>query len=62
MRYSARDGGDFTLLAEELDALALLALDGQAIRRSLDAQAQLAARARRVSSRQADRSARRFRR
>ncbi len=44
MRYSARDGGDFALLAEELDALPLLELDRAAIRRSLDAQAQLAAR------------------
>lgn len=44
MRYSARDGGDFALLAEELDALTLLELDRTAIRRSLDAQAQLAAR------------------
>ncbi len=43
MRYSARDGRDFVLLTEELDALPLLALDGRAIRRSLDAQAQLAA-------------------
>lgn len=43
MRYSARDGRDFALLAEELDALPLLELDGTAIRRSLDAQAQLAA-------------------
>jgi len=44
MRYSARDGRDFALLAEELDALPLLELDQTAIRRSLDAQAQLAAR------------------
>ena len=43
MRYSARDGRDFALLAEELDALPLLELDRTAIRRSLDAQAQLAA-------------------
>ncbi|MGH2872388.1 MAG: PIN domain-containing protein [Solirubrobacteraceae bacterium] len=44
MRYSARDGSDFVLLAEELDALPLLELDRTAIRRSLEAQAQLAAR------------------
>jgi len=43
MRYSARDGGDFALLAEELDALPLLALDSHAIHRALKAQAQLAA-------------------
>lgn len=43
MRYSARDGQDFALLAEELDALPLLALDAAATRRALDAQAQLAA-------------------
>jgi len=43
MRYSARDGADFALLAEELAALPLLKLDQAAIRRSLDAQAQLAA-------------------
>lgn len=43
MRYSARDGHDFALLAEELDALPLLALDEAAILRALDAQAQLAA-------------------
>lgn len=43
MRYSARDGRDFALLAEELDALTLLALDDVATRRSLEAQAQLAA-------------------
>ncbi len=43
MRYSARDGGDFALLAEELDALPLLALDSHAIHRTLKAQAQLAA-------------------
>jgi predicted nucleic acid-binding protein len=42
MRYSARDGRDFALLAEELDALPLLELDRTAICRSLDAQAQLA--------------------
>lgn len=44
MRYSARDGHDFQLLAEELDALPLLELDTTAIHRSLDAQAQLATR------------------
>jgi predicted nucleic acid-binding protein len=43
MRYSARDGRDFGLLAEELDALPLLMLDPAATRRALDAQAQLAA-------------------
>ncbi len=43
MRYSARDGVDFTLLAEELDAMPLLALEPAAIGRSLEAQAQLAA-------------------
>jgi predicted nucleic acid-binding protein len=43
MRYSARDSDDFALLAEELEALPLLPLDGMAIQRSLDAQAQLAA-------------------
>jgi predicted nucleic acid-binding protein len=43
MRYSARDGSDFKLLAEELDALPLLELDSAAVRRSLNAQAQLAA-------------------
>jgi predicted nucleic acid-binding protein len=50
MRYSARDSEDFALLAEELEALPLLALDGTAIQRALDAQAQLAAD-RRVSHR-----------
>ena len=50
MRYSARDGDDFALLAEELEALPLLALDGTAIQRALDAQAQLAVD-RRVSHR-----------
>ena len=44
MRYSARDGRDFELLAEELDAIPLLELDTTAIHRSLEAQAQLAAR------------------
>jgi predicted nucleic acid-binding protein len=44
MRYSARDSLDFALLAEELDAVPLLELDGAAIRHSLDAQSQLAAR------------------
>jgi predicted nucleic acid-binding protein len=43
MRYSARDSEDFALLAEELEALPLLPLDGAAIQRALDAQAQLAA-------------------
>jgi predicted nucleic acid-binding protein len=43
MRYSARDAKDFALLAEELDALPLLALDRTAIERALQAQAQLAA-------------------
>jgi predicted nucleic acid-binding protein len=43
MRYSARDGADFKLLAEELDAMPLLTLEATAVRRSLDAQAQLAA-------------------
>lgn len=37
MRYSARNGADFNLLAEELDALPLLSLDGVTIRRSLEA-------------------------
>jgi predicted nucleic acid-binding protein len=50
MRYSARNAQDFALLAEELEALPLLALDGTAIQRALDAQAQLAAD-RRVSHR-----------
>jgi predicted nucleic acid-binding protein len=50
MRYSARDSEDFSLLAEELEALPLLALDGRAIQRALDAQGQLAAD-RRVSHR-----------
>ena len=43
MRYSARDATDFKLLAEELDAMPLLSLEASAIRRSLEAQAQLAA-------------------
>ena len=43
MRYSARDGADFRLLAEELDAMPLLPLESTAVRRSLAAQAQLAA-------------------
>ncbi len=43
MRYSAREDKDFTLLAEELESLPLLALDGVAVQRALDAQAQLAA-------------------
>jgi predicted nucleic acid-binding protein len=43
MRYSARDGADFKLLAEELGAVPLLSLEAAAIRRSLEAQAQLAA-------------------
>lgn len=43
MRYSARDGAEFALLAEELDALPLLELDHTAVGRALDAQAQLAA-------------------
>jgi hypothetical protein len=43
MRYSARDARDFRLLAEELDALPLLALDHAATTRALEAQAQLAA-------------------
>lgn len=43
MRYSARDGTDFKLLAEELDALPLLPLEATAVGRSLEAQAQLAA-------------------
>jgi predicted nucleic acid-binding protein len=43
MRYSARDAGDFALLAEELDALPLLELDNAASQRALEAQAQLAA-------------------
>jgi hypothetical protein len=42
MRYSARDGSDFRLLAEELDAMPLLPLEPTAVRRSLAAQAQLA--------------------
>ncbi|MGC2375192.1 MAG: PIN domain-containing protein [Solirubrobacteraceae bacterium] len=43
MRYFARNAEDFALLAEELDALPLLPLDGTAIQRALDAQAQMAA-------------------
>jgi predicted nucleic acid-binding protein len=43
MRYSARDGGEFALLAEELDALPLLELDRAAIDGALKAQAKLAA-------------------
>jgi predicted nucleic acid-binding protein len=43
MRYSARNAEDFALLAEELEALPLLPLDGTAIQRALDAQAQMAA-------------------
>ena len=43
MRYSARDGEDFALLAEELEAMPLLKLDTAALQRALDAQAQLAA-------------------
>ncbi len=43
MRYSARHAEDFALLAEELEALPLLPLDGRAIQRALDAQAQMAA-------------------
>jgi predicted nucleic acid-binding protein len=43
MRYSARDGAEFALLAEELGALPLLELDRTAVERALDAQAQLAA-------------------
>lgn len=42
MRYSARDSTDFKLLAEELDAMPLLALERTAISRALAAQAQLA--------------------
>ncbi|HEV3094491.1 MAG TPA: PIN domain-containing protein [Solirubrobacteraceae bacterium] len=41
MRYSARDAQDFARLAEELDALPLLTLDEIALRRAMDAQAQL---------------------
>jgi len=50
MRYSARESKDFTMLAEELDSLPLLTLDGAAVQRALDAQAQLA-EDRRVSHR-----------
>lgn len=50
MRYSAREAKDFSMLAEELEALPLLTLDGRALQRALDAQAQLAAD-RRVSHR-----------
>ncbi len=50
MRYSAREAKDFTMLAEELEALPLLTLDSAALQRALDAQAQLAAD-RRVSHR-----------
>jgi predicted nucleic acid-binding protein len=50
MRYSARDGGEFALLAEELGALPLLELDHAAIDGALQAQAQLAAN-RRISHR-----------
>jgi predicted nucleic acid-binding protein len=42
MRYSARDAEDFARLAEELDALPLLAFDRSAVKRAVDAQAQLA--------------------
>jgi hypothetical protein len=44
MRYSARDGGDFARLSDELDALPLLTLDARALARALGAQGQLAAR------------------
>ena len=50
MRYSARDGGEFALLAEELGALPLLELDHAAVEGALQAQAQLAAN-RRISHR-----------
>lgn len=50
MRYSARDGGEFALLAEELGALPLLELDHAAVEGALQAQAQLAAN-RRISRR-----------
>lgn len=50
MRCSAREAKDFTMLAEELESLPLLTLDSAAVRRALDAQAQLAAD-RRVSHR-----------
>jgi predicted nucleic acid-binding protein len=50
MRYSARDGGEFALLAEELGALPLLELDHAAVEGALAAQAQLAAN-RRISHR-----------
>jgi predicted nucleic acid-binding protein len=43
MLYSARDGSDYELLAEELAALPLLRLEPVAIARALAAQAQLAA-------------------
>jgi predicted nucleic acid-binding protein len=43
MRYAARHGADFALLAEELDALPMLPLQAAAIRRALDGQPQLAA-------------------
>jgi predicted nucleic acid-binding protein len=50
MRYSARDGGEFALLAEELAALPLLELDHAAIDGALQAQGKLAAN-RRISHR-----------
>jgi predicted nucleic acid-binding protein len=50
MRYSARDGAEFALLAEELGALPLLELDRAAIDGALQAQAKLAAN-RRISHR-----------
>lgn len=43
MLYSARDGGEYQLLADRLAALPLLELRPSAIRRALEAQAQLAA-------------------
>ncbi|HZL55315.1 MAG TPA: PIN domain-containing protein [Solirubrobacteraceae bacterium] len=43
MRYSARDGREFALLAEELGALPLLELDHAAVDGALQAQAKLAA-------------------
>jgi predicted nucleic acid-binding protein len=50
MRYSAGDGGEFALLAEELAALPLLELDHAAIDGALQAQGKLAAN-RRISHR-----------
>ena len=42
LRYSARDGREFALLAARLDSLPRFCLDGRAIALALDAQTQLA--------------------